>query len=103
MKPVLRRLFTSRQFRQPENHHSRYSWPVEFVARALKEVGWTGFSANDALTPLSNMGQQLFEPGCRMIGDASEDIGEPSLRIDIVELGGLDQGVDDGGALTAAI
>ncbi len=62
LKPVLRRLFTSRQFRQPENHHSRYSWPVEFVARALKEVGWTGFSANDALTPLSNMGQQLFEP-----------------------------------------
>jgi hypothetical protein len=38
-----------------------------------------------------------------VIGDAGEDIGEPSLRIDIVELHGLDQGVDDGSALTAAI
>ena len=30
--------------------------------RSLKEVGWAGFSVNDALTPLINMGQQLFEP-----------------------------------------
>jgi uncharacterized protein (DUF1800 family) len=30
--------------------------------RALKEVGYLGFSVNDALTPLVNMGQQLFEP-----------------------------------------
>ncbi len=29
---------------------------------SLKEVGWTGFSVDDALTPLVNMGQQLFEP-----------------------------------------
>jgi len=35
---------------------------VEFVARSLKEVGWSGFPLNDALTPLANMGQQLFEP-----------------------------------------
>lgn len=35
---------------------------MEFVARAIKEVGWNGFSVNDALTPLANMGQQLFEP-----------------------------------------
>jgi uncharacterized protein (DUF1800 family) len=62
LKPMLRRIFTSPQFRQQQNHHARYSWPVEFVARALKEVGWVGFSVNDALTPLSNMGQQLFEP-----------------------------------------
>lgn len=38
-----------------------------------------------------------------MIGNASEDIGEPGLRIDIVELRGLDQGVDDGGTLAAAV
>ena len=30
--------------------------------RALKEVGYLGFSVNDALTPLINMGQQLYEP-----------------------------------------
>jgi hypothetical protein len=33
-----------------------------------------------------------------MILQAREDIGEPSLRIDVVELGGLDQRVDGGGA-----
>ena len=40
----------------------RYSWPVEFVVRAIKETGWRGFSVNSALTPLTNMGQQLYEP-----------------------------------------
>ena len=62
MKPVMRRLLRSTQFTSSTNRFSRYSWPVEFVARSLKEVGWSGFSLNDALTPLSNMGQQLFEP-----------------------------------------
>jgi len=46
----------------PARRYARYSWPVEFVVRALQEVGHRGFSANDALTPLVNMGQQLFEP-----------------------------------------
>jgi uncharacterized protein (DUF1800 family) len=62
MKPVLRRLFISTQFTSRDTHYARYSWPVEFVVRSLKEVGWAGFSVNDALTPLINMGQQLFEP-----------------------------------------
>ena len=62
MKPVVRRLLNSAQFTSRASHYSRYSWPVEFVVRSLKEVGWTGFSVNDALTPLINMGQQLFEP-----------------------------------------
>jgi ABC-type transport system substrate-binding protein len=30
--------------------------------RAIKEVGWVGLSVNTALTPMSNMGQQLYEP-----------------------------------------
>ena len=38
-----------------------------------------------------------------MLGDAGEDVSEPSLRIDVVELGGADQTVHDGGALTAAV
>jgi uncharacterized protein (DUF1800 family) len=62
MKPVIRQLLLSQQFTSAANRFSRYAWPVEFVARALKEVGWAGFNLNDALTPLSNMGQQLFEP-----------------------------------------
>ena len=44
------------QFSDPSNRYARYSWPAEFVARSLKEVGWAGFSVNDALTPMVNMG-----------------------------------------------
>ena len=64
MKPVVRHLLLSSQFRSSSARYARYSWPVEFVARAIKEVGWTGFSLSDAnvLTPLVSMGQQLFEP-----------------------------------------
>ena len=62
IKPVLRRLLGSSQFRDPRHYYARYSWPVEFVVRSIKEIGWVGFSVNDALTPLTNMGQQLFEP-----------------------------------------
>ena len=59
---VVQGLLFSHEFSEPSNHFSRYSWPVEFVVRAMKEVGFAGFSVNTALTPLLNMGQQLFEP-----------------------------------------
>jgi uncharacterized protein (DUF1800 family) len=62
IKPMLIRLFTSRQFTDPANYFKRYSWPAEFVARAIKEMGYAGFSVNDALNPMITMGQQLFEP-----------------------------------------
>ncbi len=38
-----------------------------------------------------------------MVGDACEHVGEPGLWVDVVELRGLDQCVDDGGALATAI
>ncbi len=62
MKPVMEKLLLSPQFTAAENRYARYSWPAEFVARSIKEVGWAGFSVNNALGPMSNMGQQLFEP-----------------------------------------
>lgn len=62
MKAVMREVLTSREFGDRDNFFTRYSWPVEFVVRALKDIGWSGFSVNDALTPLSNMGQNLFDP-----------------------------------------
>src|SRR5262249_40109404 len=52
-------------------------------------------------TPLPR--QQLADAPHRMIGKAGEDIGEPSLRVDAVELGGLDQRVDGGGAAGAFV
>jgi uncharacterized protein (DUF1800 family) len=62
MRAVMRAVLMSPQFQDPANFYQRYSWPAEFVVRALKEVGYRGFSVNDAITPMLNMGQPLFEP-----------------------------------------
>jgi uncharacterized protein (DUF1800 family) len=62
MRAVLREVLRSTQFWDPGSIFARYAWPVEFVVRALKDIGWVGFSVNDALGPLSNMGQTLYDP-----------------------------------------
>ncbi len=62
IRPVLERLFSSATFQSDAAVFARYSWPVEFVVRAIKETGWSGFSAASALSPLVSMGQELFEP-----------------------------------------
>lgn len=38
-----------------------------------------------------------------VVGDAGQDIGEPGLRIDIVELGGDDQALHEGSPLPATV
>jgi uncharacterized protein (DUF1800 family) len=60
MKQVVREVLLSPQF--ANSYFMRYAWPVEFVVRAMKDIGWVGFTVNDALTPLANMGQVLYEP-----------------------------------------
>jgi uncharacterized protein (DUF1800 family) len=61
-------MLRSRQFQNPGNWHTRFSWPVEFVVRAVKEVGWTAaasssrFSVDTMRGLLPAMGQTLFEP-----------------------------------------
>ncbi|HVQ42681.1 MAG TPA: DUF1800 domain-containing protein [Vicinamibacterales bacterium] len=62
MKPVVRAVLQTPQFIDKKRFYQRYAWPVEFVVRSLKEVGHVGFSVDSAITPLLNMGQQLFEP-----------------------------------------
>src|SRR5206468_8611713 len=62
MRAVMREVLLSPEFWDESAYFARYAWPVEYVVRALKDVGWTGYSVNDALTPLSNMGQVLYEP-----------------------------------------
>jgi uncharacterized protein (DUF1800 family) len=62
IKTTLRTLFQSSQFRSASNVFQRYQWPVEFVVRAIKETGFNGYSVANAITPLSNMGQNLYEP-----------------------------------------
>src|SRR5688572_11579195 len=62
MGPVVRAVLSSPEFDAPQSYFARYSWPVEFVARVVKEVGYAGFTLNGTLGLLSNMGQHLFEP-----------------------------------------
>lgn len=62
LKPVLRYILRSHWFLDPGRWYARYSWPVEYVVRAVREVGWEGLSVDTARTPLTNMGQTLFEP-----------------------------------------
>jgi hypothetical protein len=59
---VVRAVLLSNQFQDRRRYYQRYAWPAEFVVRSLKEVGYVGFSVNSAITPMLNMGQQLFEP-----------------------------------------
>jgi uncharacterized protein (DUF1800 family) len=60
IKPVLRRMFRADYFLEAE--FERYSWPIEFVVRSIKETGWNGLSVDSAMAALANMGQQLYEP-----------------------------------------
>ncbi len=60
MEPVIRYVMQSRWFQNPGNWFSRYSWPVEFAVRAVKEVGYGGFRVDDMRAPLAAMGQVLL-------------------------------------------
>jgi uncharacterized protein (DUF1800 family) len=62
IRATLRAVLTSAEFTDTSRPFQRYAWPAEFVVRSLREIGWVGFSANDALTPLASMGQTLYEP-----------------------------------------
>lgn len=62
IRAMLVRLFTSNEFLDEANTYARYAWPVEYAVRAIKETGWSGLSVDAAMTPLVNMGQQLYEP-----------------------------------------
>jgi uncharacterized protein (DUF1800 family) len=62
IRPMVRYVLSSPWFRDPSVRFARYSWPPEFVTRAIKEVGWQGFSLDQARLPLANMGMLLFEP-----------------------------------------
>jgi hypothetical protein len=47
-------------------------------------------------SPLIIPWKQLINSVDLVVCDAAQGIGEPGLRIDAVQLGGLNQGIDDG-------
>lgn len=62
LRVVMLRLLSSPEFWDPSNHFARYSWPVEFTVRALKEVGCANFSLSGVPGAMTNMGQALYAP-----------------------------------------
>jgi uncharacterized protein (DUF1800 family) len=56
MRSVVHAILSSPEFWDPSVVFGRYSWPVEFVVRAIKETGWAGYSVDSALNPMLNMG-----------------------------------------------
>jgi uncharacterized protein (DUF1800 family) len=62
MKPMIQFILNSPWFTDPANFFSRYSWPAEFVTRAVKEVGFSGYSVDVSRAALISMNQVLFEP-----------------------------------------
>ena len=65
------------------------------------EVGLGGDGLSGGFLPVP--GQEIVEAGSGVIGDAAQRVGEPGLRIDVVEFGGADQRVDGRGTLTATV
>ena len=62
LRLVMRRLLRSADFKSEANYFTKYSWPAEFIDRSIKEIGWSGYTVNDAVSQMVNMGQVLFEP-----------------------------------------
>ena len=48
-------------------------------------------------------GEEFVQTGLRQVGDAVEDVGEPSLGVDVVQLGGADEGVHGRGPHAASV
>src|SRR5512132_686082 len=48
-------------------------------------------------------GKQVADAIDGVVGDAGEHVAEPGFWIEAVELGGLDQGIEGGGTITASV
>ena len=62
IRAVVEFILNSSWFLDSRRFFTRYSWPAEFVTRAVKEVGWSGYSVDTSRAALINMNQVLFEP-----------------------------------------
>ena len=46
---------------------------------------------------------QMVELGLLSVADGFDDVGEPGLRVDVVEFSGFNQGVDDGRVIAGPV
>jgi len=47
--------------------------------------------------------QEIIDAGDLVVWKAGKRVGEPGLRIDAIQLGGLDQGIGDGGGTASSL
>ena len=73
----------------------------EHMYRSGEGRGSGGFALIFCGAPVP--GEQFVETVLGDVGDAREDVGEPGLRIDVVELCRTDEAQHEGRALTAAV
>jgi len=62
MRQVVSYILNSSWFNDPAYRFMRFSSPVEYVIRSIREMGWQNFSVDKARSPMAAMGQQLYEP-----------------------------------------
>ena len=74
-------------------------WDAQQVLSGESQLRGQGLLPFDLPMP----GEKFVQPGLRHLGDAIEDVGEPGLRVDVVELCGADERVHDSGPHAAAI
>src|SRR5271166_3715126 len=80
------------------------SWRV--ICRNVCRTNSGGFLRGEGVRDRRRVpvpGQQLVQPSSRVVGDPAQHVGEPGLRVDVVELGSGYQRVDCRGPLAAAI
>ena len=71
--------------------------------RFAEESRGSGRDGGEVLVCAPLPWQQLVDALGRVGGDPVENVTQPCLGVDAVELGGLGQGVDGGGAVTTVI
>jgi uncharacterized protein (DUF1800 family) len=62
IRPVIRFILTSPWFTDSANYFARFAWPVEYVTRSIKEVGWQNLELDKVRSPMAAMGMLLYEP-----------------------------------------
>ena len=115
MRPVVRshlaaRTICSRAVTRPENR----TFPASLIETCkLNNVNsypsgehrgnWSGGLACHGIWSLPVPRKQLIYQTDRVLGDVSQDVGQPGLRVDVVHLGADDQAVHHRGPLSALI
>ena len=86
---------------RPSRGAARSDWTVRGAGEMASAFAGRGDGLGDVEVPVP--GQEFVKARGRVVVDAVAHVGEPSSRVDVVELFGLGQDVSDGGAPAASV